>query len=83
MRNGAKSYTRFKDSVDGNQSGQDTVWSNDPIGVIKEIEEYKENVKETNLDSPAQDPFAAAAALPDDDLPFGNPSDEDPFANVA
>ena len=83
MRNGAKSYTRFKDSVDGNQSGQDTVWSNDPIGVISEIQEYKENVKETNLDSPSQDPFAAGAALPDDDLPFGNPTDEDPFASVA
>ena len=83
MRNGSKSYTRFKDAVEGNQSSQDTVWSNDPIGVISEIQEYKENVKETNLDSPAPDPFAAAAALPEDDLSFGNSTDEDSFASVA
>lgn len=83
MRNGSKSYTRFKDAIEGQQGQDNIVWSNDPIGVISEIQEYKENVKETNLDSPDQDPFAAGAALPDDDLPFGNSTDEDPFASVA
>jgi hypothetical protein len=86
LRNGAKSYTPLKDDIEGSQSAQDTVWTNDPVGVIENIKEYKEDVKETNLsNAPAvtQDPFAAAAALPEDDLPFGNPTDEDPFANVA
>jgi hypothetical protein len=85
LRNGARSYTRLKDEIDGSQSStiKNTVFSNDPIGVIKEIEEYKENVKETNLNAPAasDDPFAKAAALPEDDLPFGEPTDSDPFAN--
>ena len=85
LRNGAKTYTRFKDAVEGLQN-QDTVWSNDSIGVIKEIEEYKENVKETNLNAPASsaDPFAQAAALPEagSDLPFDSPSGEDPFAGM-
>ena len=86
LRNGARSYTRLKDEIDGSQSStiKNTVFSNDPIGVIKEIEEYKENVKETNLNSPAvDDPFAQAAALPEagSDLPFGDSTDEDPFAN--
>ena len=87
LRNGARSYTRLKDEIDGSQSStiKNTVFSNDPIGVIKEIEEYKENVKETNLNAPAasDDPFAQAAALPDagSDLPFGDSTDEDPFAN--
>jgi hypothetical protein len=84
LRNGAKSYTRLKDDIDGNQSSQDTVWSNDPIGVISEVQEYKENVKETNLDSGSSDPFAAAAALPESgsDLPFDGPNDSDPFAGM-
>lgn len=83
LRNGAKSYTRLKDDIDGSQSSQDTVWSNDPIGVITELQEYKENVKETNLNAPvSSDPFAAGAALPDDDLPFDNSTDEDPFGNL-
>jgi hypothetical protein len=87
LRNGARSYTRLKDEIDGSQSStiKNTVFSNDPIGVIKEIEEYKENVKETNLNAPAvDDPFAQAAALPEagSDLPFGDPTDEDPFANA-
>jgi hypothetical protein len=86
LRNGARSYTRLKDEIDGSQSStiKNTVFSNDPIGVIKEIEEYKENVKETNLNAPAvDDPFAQAAALPEagSDLPFGDSTDEDPFAN--
>jgi hypothetical protein len=84
LRNGAKSYTRLKDDIDGNQSSQDTVWSNDPIGVISEVQEYKENVKETNLDNGPSDPFAAAAALPESgsDLPFDGPNDSDPFAGM-
>ena len=87
LRNGARSYTRLKDEIDGSQSStiKNTVFSNDPIGVIKEIEEYKENVKETNLNAPAvDDPFAQAAALPEagSDLPFGDSTDEDPFANA-
>ena len=85
LRNGAKSYTRLKDDIEGNQSSQDTVWSNDPLGIISEVQEYKENVKETNLNSAvSSDPFAAAAALPEagSDLPFGDPTDEDPFAGM-
>ena len=87
LRNGSKSYTRFKDAIEGSQSSnvRDTVWTNDPIGVIKEIEEYKEDVKETNLNAaPAsQDPFAAAAT-PEagSDLPFDGPVDGDPFAGM-
>jgi hypothetical protein len=32
----------------------------------------------------SDDPFAQAAALPEDDLPFGSPdnTDSDPFADV-
>jgi hypothetical protein len=90
LRNGARSYTRLKDEIDGSQSStiKNTVFSNDPIGVIKEIEEYKENVKETNLNAPAasDDPFAQAAAMPEagSDLPFGDPenNDADPFAGM-
>lgn len=85
LRNGAKSYTRLKDDIDGNQSSQDTVWSNDPIGVISELQEYKENVKETDLSNTSSaDPFAAAAALPEagSDLPFDGPNDSDPFAGM-
>ena len=78
LRNGSKSYTRLKDAVDGSPVN-DTVWSNDPIGVISNIQEYKEDVKETDLSKPMDDPFAAGAALPEDDMPF----DEDPFAGVA
>lgn len=89
-RNGAKSYTRFKDAVDGdrkyaedNGKSFNAVYSNDPIGVIKDLEEYNNDVKETNLNAPAtsDDPFAQAAALPEDDLPFGPETDQDPFAN--
>jgi hypothetical protein len=62
------------------------VWSNDPAGVISELQEYKEDVRETNLSSPvqSQDPFAAAAALPEagSDLPFDGPVDGDPFAGM-
>ena len=85
LRNGAKSYTRLKDDIDGNQSSQDTVWSNDPIGVISELQEYKENVKETDLSNTSSaDPFAAAAAIPEagSDLPFDGPNDSDPFAGM-
>lgn len=85
LRNGSNSYTRFKDAIDSLQNAQNTVWSNDPIGVIKNIEEYKDSVQETNLNNVATtdsvDPFAQAAAIPEagSDLPFGN---DDPFANM-
>lgn len=91
LRNGSKSYTPLKDSVDGdrdyaekNNRPYNAVYSNDPLGVISEIQEYKNDVKETDLSKPADsaDPFAQAAALPEDELPFGEASDEDPFANM-
>ena len=86
LRNGAKSYTRLKDDIDGSQI-TDTVYSNDPIGVISNLEEYKDNVKETDLSkAPAasDDPFAQAAAMPEagSDLPFDSATDEDPFAGA-
>lgn len=91
LRNGSKSYTSLKDAVDGDKKYAEdhgysfnAVYSNDPIGTIENIQEYKDTVKETDLSEPAesQDPFAVAAALPEDDLPFGESSDEDPFANI-
>lgn len=92
-RNGAKSYTRFKDSIDGdrdyaekNGRSFNAIYSNDPIGVISNLAEYSENVEETDLGSASSiDPFAQAAALPEagSDLPFGGPNDADPFAGVA
>jgi hypothetical protein len=84
LRNGAKSYTRLKDSLEGNaQYLNGAVFSDASDGSITNIHEYKESVKETNLNAPAasDDPFAKAAALPEDDLPFGSSNDEDPFAN--
>ena len=88
LRNGSNSYTRIKDSIQGNaQYLSDTVFTDDPAGIITNIHEYKENVKESDLSKPAaaDDPFAAAAALPEDDLPFGEPTNnnDDPFADVA
>ena len=88
LRNGSNSYTRIKDSIQGNaQYLSDTVFTDDPAGIITNIHEYKENVKESDLSKPAaaEDPFAAAAALPEDDLPFGEPTNnnDDPFADVA
>jgi hypothetical protein len=71
MRNGAKSYRPFKDSL-ASQTSTNIVWTNDGAGNIHNIEEYKENVKETNFAAPADDPFAAS------DLPFAE--DSDPFA---
>ena len=89
LRNGAKSYTKLKDDVEGNaQYLNGTLFSDAPDGAITNIHEYVENVKETNLNNaPAasDDPFAQAAALPEnsaDDLPFGEANDEDPFANA-
>lgn len=86
LRNGSKSYTRLKDDIEGSQIS-DTVFSNDPIGVISELQEYKDDVKETDLSkAPAasDDPFAAANAIPEagSDLPFGEATDEDPFAGA-
>ena len=80
LRNGAKSYTKLKDDIEGNaQYLQGCVFTDDPEGKITHIHEYNEDVKETDLSKPSDDPFASGA----DDLPFGSPSDEDPFANVA
>jgi hypothetical protein len=87
LRNGAQSYTRLKDDIEGNaQYLNGTVFSDTSDGAITNIHEYVEDTKETNLSSaPATsaDPFAQAAALPEagSDLPFGEPTDEDPFAN--
>jgi len=80
LRNGAKSYTRLKDDIAGSNI-TDTIYSNDPIGVISNLQEYNNNVKETDLSStPDNNPFENSGA---DDLPFGDaaPSD-DPFANM-
>ena len=87
LRNGSKSYKRLQDSIEGNADYlQNTVFTNEADGTIKDIQEYKEDVKETNFSKPAiDDPFAAAAALPENDasdLPFDGPSGEDPFANM-
>ena len=82
MRNGARTYTRFKDSIDG-LTKNDSVFSNDPIGVISNIEEYKDNVQETDLSkSPvSDDPFAQAAAIPEAGSDLSSVED-DPFAGV-
>lgn len=88
LRNGAQSYTKLKDSIEGNaQYLNGTVFSDAADGSITNIHEYVENVKETNFggaSATSDDPFAQAAALPEndaDDLPFGGATDEDPFAN--
>lgn len=74
LRNGSNSYTRLKDAVSDGYNNN-TVWSNDHAGIISALQEYKENVTETDLSKPASDdPFAAASS----DLPFVE--DEDPFA---
>jgi hypothetical protein len=55
----------------------------DDIFGFKLFSEYNDEVKESDLSKPAvDDPFAAAAALPEagSDLPFGDATDEDPFA---
>ena len=77
LRNGSKSYTPFRDAIAGNNS-TNTVYSDDPAGLISDIHEYKEVVKET--DFAYNDPFAASSAA--SDLPFGAEND-DPFANMA
>lgn len=86
LRNGAKSYTRLKDDIAGLQSN-DTVFTNAADGTISDLQEYKEDIKESDLSkAPAasDDPFAAAAAIPEagSDLPFGEATDEDPFAGA-
>ena len=86
LRNGSTSYKMIKDSIDGNaQYLSDTVFSDDHAGLITDIHEYKEDVKESDLSQSASDPFAEAAALKDDDdLPFGDGGgSDDPFADVA
>ena len=89
LRNGAQSYTRLKDSIEGNsQYLNGTVFTDAADGSITNIHEYVENVKETNLNNApvaSDDPFAQAAALPENDandLPFGEPTDDDPFAGT-
>ena len=87
LRNGSNSYTFVKDHIEGRkaQGGlQDTVFSDDNLGLIQDIHVYNANIKETDLSKPtaAEDPFASS----DDELPFGpsptsNP--DDPFADVA
>lgn len=82
MRNGARSYTPFKDSVEGQQNSN-TIYTQDHAGIITNLVEYDDDVKESDLSKPAMDdPFAAAAALPEagSDLPFSDATDEDPFA---
>lgn len=87
LRNGSKSYKRFKDSIDGQGSYlSNTVFSLKDDGTIEDIQEYKENVQESNLNAPgaSDDPFAQAAAIPEagSDLPFDGPNDADPFAGM-
>lgn len=85
LRNGSKSYKRLKDSIDGQGSYlSNTVFTMAADGSIENIKEYKEDVKESNLNdlAPSADPFAQAAALPEDDLPVGEATDADPFANM-
>ena len=89
LRNGAQSYTRLKDSIEGNsQYLNGTVFTDAADGSITNIHEYVENVKETNLNNApvaSDDPFAQAAPLPENDandLPFGEPTDDDPFAGT-
>lgn len=78
MRNGSTSYTKMKDEIMG-QNDQNTVYSDDPAGIISNIHEYTENVKETSF-SGNDDPFAASQA---NDLPFGEQeASDDPFANM-
>ena len=82
MRNGARSYTAFKDSTEGQQNSN-TIYTQDHAGIITNLVEYDDDAKESDLSKPAMDdPFAAAAALPEagSDLPFGESNDEDPFA---
>ena len=88
MRNGSKSYTTLKDSVDNdNQNGrQNETYSDNAAGVIENLHVYSgNNVKETDLSKPVEvhDPFAEAAALPEDNLPFGDSNNDDPFSDVA
>lgn len=87
LRNGSKSYKRFKDSIEGQGAYlSNTVFSLKADGTIEDIQEYKENVQESNLNAPvaSDDPFAQGAAIPEpgSDLPFDGPSDADPFAGM-
>lgn len=75
LRNGTKSYTALKDDI-SNSNNNNTVFTNDPLGNITNVQEYKEVVVETDLSKAADDPFAST----DDELPFGGETDEDPFA---
>lgn len=82
LRNGSNSYTYLQDSIAGEkQRGglQDTVFSDSGAVVLEGIHEYKNNVKETDLSKPVDDPFAEN----NDGLPFDGPANDDPFADVA
>lgn len=81
LRNGSQSYSAIKDDIEGRKDYLNgSVFTNNSDGSITNAEEYKENVKETDLSSPVaqNDPFASPA----DDLPFGPASDADPFADM-
>ena len=83
LRNGSSSYTRLKDAIEGDSYGtKNTVFSDDSAGIITNIHEYEEVVKETDFGG-ADDPFASNASSGDDNLPFGDAgSDTDPFASM-
>lgn len=79
LRNGSKSYTVLSDELKGNPVS-DTVFTMDSAGLISDLAEYKEVVKETSFSAEENDPFKAAAALPDDDN--NPPFDDDPFKGM-
>lgn len=83
LRNGSQSYKPIKDQIEGSKAAgglSDTVFTDDPAGVIPNIHVYKDTVKETDLTRPVEDdPFASGT----EGLPFEEGSDDDPFAGVA
>ena len=83
LRNGSQSYKPIKDQIEGSKAAgglSDTVFTDDPAGVIPNIHVYKDTVKETDLTKPVEDdPFASGT----EGLPFEEGSDDDPFAGVA
>ena len=84
MRNGAKSYTAFKDEIEGSADyNRDTVYSDDHAGIIENIHEYNETVNETDFIQ-AEDPFKATVPQDvEDDLPFNTSAhNEDPFKDM-
>lgn len=86
LRNGSKSYIVLKKEVDDKQASgglQNTVFSDDPTGLIQDIHVYNNNVKETDLSQP-QNPFEDNPFDSSDELPFEAPDDNDnPFGDMA